>query len=218
MIYQEKIDQFLTAAAAVEDLPLLHHLVRIRAMPQPIRKIRRAVGEGTSRRSARSSRSSSPLMRSSWRKWSRFDAGYPGGKRLDESICIDAISGAELFRQTNIRHAIQQYISDCSVDEPPCECARDHEVWRDQPGVFYTHRRSYNEPARGPFPVGAGTIYDGSPDVDDNFDQLAQVHDLVFASFGLDGANSSGRQLPPRQRPAAPAKKPARRISRSPGL
>ena len=131
-------------------------------------------------------RTSTPDSRLAW-KVRVFDEESEG-KKIDRDIYLDAVSGSTLLEYTNIRHDIQQYINDCSVDQPPYDCARDFMV--DYPPVYY-HGRSYNQPARGPFPP-LSTIYDGSMDVDDNFYLLGEVHQLVFDSFGLDGADGVG--------------------------
>ncbi len=134
-------------------------------------------------------RTSAPDSRLAWRV--RVVDEELEGKRHSEDIYIDANSGAVLLRQPNNRHAIQQYINDCSVDQPPFDCARDYPIDYGNPPVTYYHGRSFDQPARGPHP-DAQTVYFGSGEVDDNFDYFAQIHDLVFSSFGLDGANGQG--------------------------
>lgn len=114
-----------------------------------------------------------------------------GGKRFDEHIYLDANNGAVLHRESNIRNAIQHYTIDCSVEQPPYDCALDLPIDYGDPPMTYYHGRSYDQPVRGPHPDDT-TIFFGSTDVDNNFDQLIQVHDLVWNAFGLDGANNQG--------------------------
>ncbi|MBD3257955.1 T9SS type A sorting domain-containing protein [candidate division GN15 bacterium] len=136
-------------------------------------------------------RRSTPESRLAWKLRVAEDdcCGHP---RLSEVVYLDALTGEVLLSYSGIRHAVQQYVADCSKDDPPYDCSRDFDWYWDPPGVWYTHGRSFEEPERGCFPEGAGTIFDGSFDVDTNYTQLAQVHDLVFQAFGIDGANNQG--------------------------
>lgn len=100
-------------------------------------------------------------------------------------VVVDAGSG-EILVALRAWQGLTRYVFDCATFWGDNTCGLDA-VGTDS----CIHGRSEGEPSRGPF-CGPEWPQFGSTDVDSSYAIAGRIHDWVYTSFGLNGANNMG--------------------------